>query len=199
MLRKVNKKQGFTLVEITIVVGIITMLVALSIHSILSAKVTANEAAAIRSLRTLQTAFTNYRVVNPRYPKFISDLCGETELPYLDRKWCSQQGSSTEPIALTATTEPTEPTGSTELTESRESIEITESTGPTEPTGSTEAIRQGYNFRIFNVDDDTFQLVATPVSSGITGNRVFVMELDGEITDEEGIGLGSAVGTHGAD
>ena len=47
MLRKIHKKQGFTLVEIMIVVGIVTLLAALSTHSLLRAKITANEAAVL--------------------------------------------------------------------------------------------------------------------------------------------------------
>jgi len=89
MLRKVNKKQGFTLVEIMIVVGIITMLAALSIHNLLRAKMTANEAIAISNLRTLQTAMDSYNAVNGRYPEtwdFIVELCTAIP-PYLDSSW----------------------------------------------------------------------------------------------------------------
>jgi general secretion pathway protein G len=90
MLRKLNKKQGFTLVEILIVVGIITMLAALSVHGLLRARMTANEAAAIKGLRTLQAAMDSYRLANGRYPSFAGD--GLQELvsanpQYLDNSW----------------------------------------------------------------------------------------------------------------
>jgi len=92
MLRKLRKKQGFTLVEIMIVVGIITMLAALSIHNLLRAKVTANEAATIKNLRTFQTAMYGYNAVNGRYPRLhevLDKLCNENP-PYLDISWYSK-------------------------------------------------------------------------------------------------------------
>ena len=90
MIRKIHKKQGFTLVEIMIVVGIITLLAALSVHNLLRAKMTANEAAAIRGLRTLQAAMDSYRLMNPVYPAFdrnpFRKLCSANP-PYLDSSW----------------------------------------------------------------------------------------------------------------
>ena len=80
---KIRKIQAFTLIELTIAVGIIVLISALSIHSLLRAKVTANEAAAMKSLRTLHTAFASYRVVNPNYPDALKDLAQATP-PYID-------------------------------------------------------------------------------------------------------------------
>jgi len=47
MRRKIQNKRGFTLVELMIAVGIIVLLAALSINSLMRSKITANEAAAI--------------------------------------------------------------------------------------------------------------------------------------------------------
>jgi type IV pilus assembly protein PilA len=49
-------RKGFTLVEIMIVVAIIALLAAIAIPNLLSAKKTANEAAAKASVRSLSTA-----------------------------------------------------------------------------------------------------------------------------------------------
>jgi len=50
-----NKKRGFTLVEIMIVVAIIALLAAIAIPSLLNARRTANDAAARSNIRTLAT------------------------------------------------------------------------------------------------------------------------------------------------
>jgi type II secretory pathway pseudopilin PulG len=122
---------GFTLVEITIAVGIILLLSVLSIHGILRARMTANEAAAVRNLRTLYTAFISYRVVNPGYPKTLNRLVSEVP-PYIDSALVQGQ-------------------------------------------------RQGYRFALTDVDYNTFRLVAIPLQSGLTGNRIFIVDQGGEI------------------
>ena len=85
-MRRTNakSKKAFTLVELMIAVGIVILLFALSINSLIRSRMTANEAAAIRTLRTLHSAFVSYRAVNPGYPETIEDL-GRTTPPYIDR------------------------------------------------------------------------------------------------------------------
>ncbi len=92
MLKRLNKKQGFTLVEIMIVVGIITLLAALSVHGLLRARITANEAAVIKGLKTLQAAMESYRMINGVYPgndygPGNFNLLVNARPPYLDNAW----------------------------------------------------------------------------------------------------------------
>jgi len=80
------KKQGFTLVELMIAIGIMITLAALSVNGLLRARITASEAAAIRGLRTAQTAFESYKTMNGIYPSTFQQLCQATP-PYLDSSW----------------------------------------------------------------------------------------------------------------
>ncbi len=68
------KRCGFTLVEIMIVVAIIVLLAAVSIPGLLRARLNANEAAAIASLKTISWAAKTYRTSNTGYPENLSEL-----------------------------------------------------------------------------------------------------------------------------
>jgi type IV pilus assembly protein PilA len=71
---KSMRNKGFTLVEIMIVVSIILMISAVSIPGLLRARLSANEASAIASLKTICWAATTYRGTNPAYPANLLDL-----------------------------------------------------------------------------------------------------------------------------
>lgn len=55
-----GKEAGFSLIELLIVVAIILIIAAIAIPSFLSARMSANEASAVQSLRTIQSAETLY-------------------------------------------------------------------------------------------------------------------------------------------
>jgi type IV pilus assembly protein PilA len=60
-----NRQKSFSLIELLIVVAIILIIAAIAIPNLLRARLAANEASAVASVRTLNTAQISY---NSKYP-----------------------------------------------------------------------------------------------------------------------------------
>lgn len=67
-----NKRQGFTLVEIMIVVAIIGLLAAIAMPSFAKARRNAQVAAQMNDLRILEDAFQLYAMENKGFPTVYS-------------------------------------------------------------------------------------------------------------------------------
>jgi prepilin-type N-terminal cleavage/methylation domain-containing protein len=72
-----NKQKGFSLIELLIVVAIILIIAAIAIPNLLRSKMAANEASAVGSLRTLNTACVTYSTTYGGYPASLVTMGGE--------------------------------------------------------------------------------------------------------------------------
>jgi len=69
-----NKQKGFSLIELLIVVAIILIIAAIAIPNLLRSKIAANQASAVGSLRTLNTACIAYSTSYGQFPAALTNL-----------------------------------------------------------------------------------------------------------------------------
>lgn len=69
-----NKQKGFSLIELLIVVAIILIIAAIAIPNLLRSRMQANEASAVGSLRSINTAAVSYSSTYGGFPPTLLSL-----------------------------------------------------------------------------------------------------------------------------
>jgi len=71
-----TRQAGFTLIELLIVVALILIIAAITIPSLTQAKINANEASAVASIRAINTAEVSYQATYGGYAESLANLGG---------------------------------------------------------------------------------------------------------------------------
>ena len=148
---KKHSKKGFSLIELLIVVAIILIIAAIAIPNLLRSRIAANEASAVGSLRTLNTAEVTY---NTTYPS-VGFAC-----------------------SLGVLGPPTSGTSATSVTAGL--IDANLALGSKSGYSFTLPLSSGCNPSSAGINT-TYDIGAQPVSPGVTGQRYFCSDLSGVI------------------
>jgi prepilin-type N-terminal cleavage/methylation domain-containing protein len=149
-----RKQNGFSLIELLIVVAIILIIAGIAIPSFLHSRMAANEASAVGSLHNIESAEVTYAETYPTLG-FAPDL--NTLGP----------GSTAGATASSAN-----------------AMLLDSVLGCSAGVGTASCQKSGYNFSITagtGTPINTYQMNANPVALGQTGQRYFYCDLTGVI------------------
>lgn len=81
-----SRKEGFTLIELMMVVGIITILASIAMPNLLRSRIQANEAAAIGNIRAVTGAQISYMAYRSQFAVDFEDMT-EPKPSFLSGNW----------------------------------------------------------------------------------------------------------------
>src|SRR5208337_3658687 len=162
-----SSPKGFSLIELLIVVAIILIIAAIAIPNLLRSRIAANQASAVGSLRTLNTAEVTYSVTyNTGYTQYLGYLGPNGTLsPVL-----TASGLIDSVLAGSAAGT------ATATTSSKSGYTFLYTPGAIDTTGR-------YN---------TYSITATPVNAGTTGTNFYYTDQSGVIRQNSTAVAGSS-------
>jgi len=102
-----KNEQGFSLIELLIVVAIIAIIAAIAVPSMLTSRMAANEAGAIQGCRTIGSAEVAYAAVNNQMYTDLTTLTDTANGGFLDTRYNSAFNGYTYTALATITGAPT--------------------------------------------------------------------------------------------
>jgi type IV pilus assembly protein PilA len=153
-----KSSRGFSLIELLIVVAIILIIAAIAIPNLLRSRIAANQASAVGSLRTLNTAEVTYATTyNTGYSATLGDL---GPAPTGGTPVATAAGLVDEVLSGVSGTG-----GPTATTSSKSGYMFTYAPGGTDTSGKI----------------NTYSFTATPISVGTTGTNFYYTDQSGVI------------------
>lgn len=160
-----NKQKGFSLIELLIVVAVLLIIAAFAIPNFVRSKMAANQASAVGSLRTMNTACLAYSTTYGQFPTGLTNLG-----PVVSGGQGQQQGQ-----------------GQAQNGPSSASADLIDSV-------LASGIKSGYIFSYAaGAANQSYSITATPISLGATAQNMYFTDQSGVIRmDTSGSGASAA-------
>jgi type IV pilus assembly protein PilA len=160
-----HKQKGFSLIELLIVVAVLLIIAAFAIPNYMRSKMAANQASAVDSLRSMNTACVTYSTVYSQFPAALTNLG-----PVQPDNQGQGQGNG---LAL-------DPPSAT----SADLIDATLAAGQ----------KSGYTFVYTpGTGNQSYTVTATPITAATTGQNMYFTDQSGVIrVDTSGAGATAA-------